>query len=204
MDEREKIINIIQSVKYCEANNSCDKCKYDKELDNYKDMSCGTLKAADALIAANIGDVTEWKERAEKEKAEKNKWKCTANDWKQRFESREKQLIELQTTSCEVLIRKDKVISEQKAEIARLTAENTELRARLDKAVEPQFSNGDEVYAIMDTLFYTGVFPVTIKSADVVYEVFDGEQTTTQHRTRIFTTRAAAEARLKELQGGER
>ena len=83
-------------------------------------------------------------------------------------------------------------------------AENVELRARLDKAVELQFSNGDEVYAIMDTLLYTGVFPVTIKSADVVYEVFDGEQITTQHRTRIFATRAEAEAHIKELQGGKR
>lgn len=83
-------------------------------------------------------------------------------------------------------------------------AENAELRERLEKAVELQFNNGDEVYAIMDTLLYTGVIPVTIKSADVVYEVFDGEQTTTQHRTRIFTTRAEAEACLKELQGEER
>lgn len=83
-------------------------------------------------------------------------------------------------------------------------AENAELQERLNKAVELQFSNGDEVYAIMDTLLYTGVNPVTIKSADVVYEVFDGEQTTTQHRTRIFATRAEAEARFKELQGGKR
>ena len=94
--------------------------------------------------------------------------------------------------------------NEKDAEISRLTAENAELRARLEKAVELQFSNGDEVYAIMDTLLYTGVIPVTIKSAYVVYEVFDGEQITTQHRTRIFATRAEAEARLKELQGGER
>ena len=61
MNEREKIIGIIQSVKYCETNNRCDECKYDKELNDYKDMSCGSLKAADALIAANIGDVTEYK-----------------------------------------------------------------------------------------------------------------------------------------------
>lgn len=87
--------------------------------------------------------------------------------------------------------------------IEKLQAENTELRARLEKAVELQFSNGDEVYAIMDTLLYTGVIPVTIKSADVVYEVFDGEQITTQHRTRIFATRAEAEAHLKELQEEE-
>lgn len=87
--------------------------------------------------------------------------------------------------------------------IEKLQAENAELRARLKKAVELQFSSGDEVYAIMDTLLYTGVIPVTIKSADVVYEVFDGEQITTQHRTRIFATRAEAEAHLKELQEEE-
>lgn len=84
-------------------------------------------------------------------------------------------------------------------EVQKLQAENAELRERLEKAVELQFSNGDEVYAIMDTLLYTGVIPVTIKSADVVYEVFDGEQITTQHRTRIFATRAEAEAHIKEL-----
>ena len=87
--------------------------------------------------------------------------------------------------------------------IEKLQAENAELRERKKKAVELQFSNGDEVYAIMDTLLYTDVIPVTIKSADVVYEVFDGEQITTQHRTRIFATRAEAEARLKELQEEE-
>ena len=84
----------------------------------------------------------------------------------------------------------------------RIETENAELREKLEKAVEFQFSNGDEVYAIMDTLLYTGVIPVTIKSADVVYEVFDGEQVTTQHRTRIFATCAEAEARFKKLQGG--
>lgn len=58
MDERAKIISIIQSVKYCETNNRCGECKYDKELDDYKNMSCGSLKAADALIAAGIRDIT--------------------------------------------------------------------------------------------------------------------------------------------------
>ena len=85
--------------------------------------------------------------------------------------------------------------------IEKLQAEVIELREKLDKAAELQFNNGDEAYAIIDTLLYTDAIPVTIKSADVVYEVFDGEQTTIQHRTRIFATRAEAEARLKELQG---
>ena len=88
-----------------------------------------------------------------------------------------------------------------KAENARLTAENAELKARLERAVEPEFTKGDKAYAIMDTLFFTDVFPVEIKSVDIVYEVFDGEQITTQHCTRIFTDRAAAEARLAELKG---
>lgn len=136
MIEREKIINIIEQNKYCDVNTAanCRECKYSKELENYKDMGCSSLKTADALIAAGFGDVTEWKERVEKEKAEKNKWKCTANDWKQRFESREKQLGELRTTSCDVVIRKNKIISEQKAEIARLTAEDADLHERLKEA----------------------------------------------------------------------
>ena len=58
MDEREKIIDIIESTKYCETNNRCDECKYDKEIENYNDMSCGSLKAADAIIAAGIRDIT--------------------------------------------------------------------------------------------------------------------------------------------------
>lgn len=87
-------------------------------------------------------------------------------------------------------------------EFARLITENAELKARLERAVEPEFTKGDKAYAIMDTLFFTDVFPVEIKSVDIVYEVFDGEQITTQHCTRIFTDRAAAEARLAELKGG--
>ena len=91
--------------------------------------------------------------------------------------------------------------AELRATLSKMETVEKELRARLDKAVEPQFSNGDEVYAVMDMWLYTGVFPVTIKSADVVYEVFDGEEITTQHRTRIFADRSEAEAMLEELKG---
>lgn len=68
MTERDKIINIVEQNKYCDVNTvaNCRECKYSKELENYKDMGCSSLKTADALIAAGIGDVTEWKERAEK------------------------------------------------------------------------------------------------------------------------------------------
>ena len=193
MDEREKIINILQSVKYCDTNNRCEECKYDKESERFTDMSCGSLRAADALIAANIGDVTaykaeaeywekickfegdeyhttiknaaeharhlmqerdEWKERAEKEKTEKNKWKCTANDWKQRFESREKQLAELRTTSCEAVIRKDRVISEQKSEIDRLSTERDEYKHRAE-VVERALFNMTKKYMLAERIIAT-------------------------------------------------
>lgn len=77
MTEREKIINIIEQNKDCDVNTAanCRECKYNKELENYKDMGCGSLKAADALIAANIGDVTEWKERAEKAEKERDEYR---------------------------------------------------------------------------------------------------------------------------------
>lgn len=138
MSDREKIINIVQSVKYCDVNNRCLECKYDKELYNYKDteIGCGTLRTADALLSNNIGEIGKWKEKAEKEKAEKNKWKCTANDWKQRFVSKEKQLRELQTTNCEVLQKKDKVYREQKTEIDRLSIELKNYKSRAENAEE--------------------------------------------------------------------
>lgn len=93
--------------------------------------------------------------------------------------------------------------AELRATISKMETVEKELRARLEKAVEPQFSNGDKAYAIIDTFFYTGIFPVEIRSVDIVYEVFDGEQITTQQRTRIFADRSEAEARLAELKGGK-
>lgn len=65
MTEREKIINIMQSVRYCKPDSGCGGCKYDAELDNYSYVSCHTLRIADALIEAGIGDVKETEHRAE-------------------------------------------------------------------------------------------------------------------------------------------
>lgn len=97
-------------------------------LETDKDKEIARLTAENKRLKEEIDYVGKWKEQAEKEKADKNKWKCTANDWEQRAESREKQLAELRTTSCEVVILKDKVISQQKEQIARLIAENERLR----------------------------------------------------------------------------
>lgn len=65
MTERDKIIDIVERSRTCGINNSCYECKYNKELENYKDVSCGTLRTADALLENGIGDVAEWKHRAE-------------------------------------------------------------------------------------------------------------------------------------------
>ena len=94
MIEREKIINIIEQNKYCDVNTvaNCRECKYGKELENYKDMGCGSLKAADALIAANIGDVTEWKERAERMHKEALKQKQRVSDLKHSEDTMRNQL----------------------------------------------------------------------------------------------------------------
>lgn len=64
MTDREKIINIMQSVRYCKPDSGCGGCKYDAELDNYSYVSCRTLRIADALIATGIGDVKEAEYRA--------------------------------------------------------------------------------------------------------------------------------------------
>ena len=77
MSEREKIISIIQAAKYCDTNNRCEECKYDKESENNEDMSCGSLRIADALIAAGIGDVTAHETEAEYWKTICKFWFCS-------------------------------------------------------------------------------------------------------------------------------
>lgn len=77
MDEREKIISIIrpiikeQYLMRCKEPDGCDNCWIPCSVNE-------RAKAlADALIAANIGDVTEWKERTEKAENTLKEWvKC--------------------------------------------------------------------------------------------------------------------------------
>lgn len=65
MDEREKIISIIRPIikdrflLYCHEAKDCINCDTDCQV------NLAAKDFADALIAANIGDITEWKERAE-------------------------------------------------------------------------------------------------------------------------------------------
>lgn len=94
-DLKKKIIDIIHDAEMCSAKNNCDTCKYGQELMKYKDMSCRTLKAADALIAAGIGDVKEAEHRAEvAELVVKNLNDIFTFDYQTVFEQAEKELEE--------------------------------------------------------------------------------------------------------------
>jgi hypothetical protein len=76
-----------------------------------------------------------------------------------------------------------------------------ELEEQLKNAIVPKFKVGDKVYAIIDTFAYTDVLPIEIRDTHLLYEVWDGQDTTKQHYTRIFATKEEAQAKLQELQG---
>lgn len=61
---KKKIIDMLQSAKRC-IGQDCNTCKYKKESANYIGVSCMTLRIADELIAAGIGDVKERKFEAD-------------------------------------------------------------------------------------------------------------------------------------------
>ena len=63
MDEREKIIEIIESNKLCVLDMDCNDCPYKDKLN--KTYSCGSYKLADTLIEAGIGDVSAQKAEQE-------------------------------------------------------------------------------------------------------------------------------------------
>lgn len=104
--------------------------------------------------------------------------------------------------------------------IEKLQAENAELRARLDKAVELPCKENQEIYYINEkgkiVLRYARTFKIMFElGIDVEATAWErGEngmlvlKTNLIHSNefgdRAFLTKEAAEARLKELQGGER
>ena len=95
------------------------------------------------------------------------------------------QVYHLQNNSNETLIHN------LKSELAKLK----------QKAIVPKYKTGDKVYGIIDTLAYTDVLPVEIRDTCLLYEVWDGENTTKQHYTRIFATKEEAEQKLAEIKG---
>lgn len=116
--------------------------------------------------------------------------------------------------------------TDKDAEIARLTAENAELRKRLNRSVELPFENLDKVFILAGEDTKTKQFiPDRIVEGTIVgfgydvyewvngnykfnYRVLVGEDNyifaLEQFNKTLFKTREAAEARLKEMQGGER
>ena len=111
---------------------------------------------------------------------------------------------------CQVI---DKIFDEVKARVYAVTEVqqllNTkdqrikELEEQLANAIVPKFKVGDKVYAIIDNFAYTDVLPVEIRDNHLLYEVWDGQDTTKQHCTRIFATKEEAEAKLKEMMKDE-
>ena len=85
-------------------------------------------------------------------------------------------------------------------EIQKLQAENAELRERLEKAVELPCKVGDTVYE-------KGMYEGDVYKHRIRKIIFDAEKISfdcTAIGNSIFLTRAEAEARLKEIQGGAR
>lgn len=107
----------------------------------------------------------------------------------------------------------DDDVKHLKAEIARLTAENAELRERLDKAIEPPVKIGDKKY--MPDCDGTMVLEETVIGVRLSYDnicgvCVDCVETRTQRgaverftypqwQTLLYDTREATEARLKEI-----
>lgn len=95
--------------------------------------------------------------------------------------------------------------------IEKLQAENAELRARLEKAVELPVKVGDTIYMV----FLDEIKEWQVEKTELCkdeYFVYGGHAdtddytfvTSKEYGMLWFTDRAEAEARFKELQGGER
>ena len=109
-------------------------------------------------------------------------------------------------TNEEKMLLAIKCYSEAGAEeIKRLEAENTALRERLDKAVEFPVKCGDYVYDILDgTAYKTEVIELRVNiHGDLWCRTVSSYFPLELLGKRIFLTKEAAEARLKQMQGGE-
>lgn len=90
----------------------------------------------------------------------------------------------------------DKIIDEYKTRIEELEAENEELRARLDKAVELPCKVGDSIYQYDNA---GKIYESKIKN--IIYETNGIAFDKRAINNSIFLTRAEAESRLAELKG---
>lgn len=95
----------------------------------------------------------------------------------------------------------------------RIEAENAELRARLEKAVDLPVNIGGKIWEIFDNtlIFERNVYHIGLSENRTTFRLtgesglcYLGEVELTGYKKTWFTARAEAEARLKELQGGKR
>ena len=189
MTDREKIVKIIRNM--------------DSQSDTLDAITLGDIRRiADALIANGIGDV------ADSEVGQ------TITDLLIEFD----EMGFAPTTVCPdseqyAIDWRERV----RKEFNRLTAENAELRAKLENAVELPCKVGDNIYLIEDNYIESAeVYDILIKSNETIiswarYEenywegrelADEGEVLMSEYNKTWFTDRSEAEAKLKELQGG--
>lgn len=121
---REKMSEIVKSIK-SSCSTDCYHCEMDKKRQEYG-ISCYSLRIIDAFIANGIGDVSELQKECDSKEEAYNKcyfdykyWKDNAkeykqlcNDLEQRLKSKEKQYNELVSSSCEVLQKLKKKLTQ--------------------------------------------------------------------------------------------
>lgn len=102
---------------------------------------------------------------------------------------------------------------ELKSELETVKKERDELRARLEKVVDLPVNIGGKIWEIFDNtlIFERNVYYIGLSENRTIFRLtgelglfYLGEVELTDYKKTWFTDRAEAEARLKELQGGER
>lgn len=105
------------------------------------------------------------------------------------------------------------VEDELKSELETVKKERDELRARLEKVVDLPVNIGGKIWEIFDNtlIFERNVYYIGLSENRTTFRLtgesglfYLGEVELTDYKKTWFTDRTEAEARLKELQGGER
>ena len=157
---------------------------------------------ADALISAEIGDVSEYKKYSglvDTLPALKGKECISATNTPSR-------IIQLYNTEEVERTVKERDEYKHRAEMAE--AENTELKARLERAVELPCKIGDRIWVIVGNKYVWGrkVECISMRGNSIIFELYDKtgwkyieSVYLNDYKKTWFTDRTEAEARLAKL-----
>lgn len=108
MDERENIAQLLCKKTGSNENRECESCPFN---------GCIAQRQANALIAANIGDVTEWKERAEKAEKERDEYRKSTHIALRGIEILKRNILRYFATEFPSLLQQaEREIEEEKGE----------------------------------------------------------------------------------------